>query len=339
MGPSGSGKSTLMACLSGLDVPDGGHVELISAIQPMQHRFAYVGNDLQDIYGIDPQHIQEVSTLSNAFFGNHDAKRTLSTLAATPDGILISEETMNDYQLHTGDLVNLRLKNVADQQYHSIPFHLVGIIKEFPTAPKDSFLVANASYIAQQSGSDLSEVLLIHVKGDLLKLSSLIRSKIQDLAGVKVTEIGSVQGTISSSLTAVSLAGLTKLEIGFAILLVAGASGLIFWLELAERRRTFAILTAMGAKRKQLSSFLWSEGLLILIGGGLTGIGLGFCIAEIFVKVLTGVFDPPPDYLHAPWSYLVLLIASASVAMICAVLGARKMSQLQVIKYLRDVNQ
>jgi putative ABC transport system ATP-binding protein len=29
MGPSGSGKSTLMACLSGLDVPDGGHVELM----------------------------------------------------------------------------------------------------------------------------------------------------------------------------------------------------------------------------------------------------------------------------------------------------------------------
>jgi putative ABC transport system ATP-binding protein len=28
-GPSGSGKSTLMACLSGLDVPDGGHVELM----------------------------------------------------------------------------------------------------------------------------------------------------------------------------------------------------------------------------------------------------------------------------------------------------------------------
>jgi putative ABC transport system ATP-binding protein len=29
MGPSGSGKSTLMACLAGLDEPDGGHVELM----------------------------------------------------------------------------------------------------------------------------------------------------------------------------------------------------------------------------------------------------------------------------------------------------------------------
>jgi putative ABC transport system ATP-binding protein len=29
MGPSGSGKSTLMACLAGLDIPDGGHVALM----------------------------------------------------------------------------------------------------------------------------------------------------------------------------------------------------------------------------------------------------------------------------------------------------------------------
>lgn len=29
MGPSGSGKSTLLSCLTGLDEPDGGHVELV----------------------------------------------------------------------------------------------------------------------------------------------------------------------------------------------------------------------------------------------------------------------------------------------------------------------
>ena len=29
VGPSGSGKSTLIACLAGLDEPDGGHVELM----------------------------------------------------------------------------------------------------------------------------------------------------------------------------------------------------------------------------------------------------------------------------------------------------------------------
>ena len=29
----------------------------VAAVQPMMHRYAYVGNDLQDLYGIDPQRI------------------------------------------------------------------------------------------------------------------------------------------------------------------------------------------------------------------------------------------------------------------------------------------
>jgi putative ABC transport system permease protein len=41
-----------------------------------------------------------------------------------------------------------------------VPFHLIGIVREFPTAPRDSFLVANAAYIARQTGSSVAEVLL-----------------------------------------------------------------------------------------------------------------------------------------------------------------------------------
>src|SRR5229473_3297812 len=37
-----------------------------AAVQPMQHRFAYVGNDLQDLYGIDPAHLGEATTMSNS---------------------------------------------------------------------------------------------------------------------------------------------------------------------------------------------------------------------------------------------------------------------------------
>jgi putative ABC transport system permease protein len=43
----------------------------------MQHRFAYVGNDLQDLYGIDPQHTGEATNMSNAFFENGNAAATL----------------------------------------------------------------------------------------------------------------------------------------------------------------------------------------------------------------------------------------------------------------------
>lgn len=309
----------------------------VAAAQPLQHRFAYVGNDLQDIYGIDPAHIREATSISNAYFAGGDAQSTLAALVSHPDGVLVAQETMVNFQLKPGDLLNLRLQGAQDHQYHVVPFHFLGVVREFPTAPHDSFLIANASYIAQQTGTNAAEIVLLRVNGDPATVAARARTVVSALAGAKVTDIGSTQHLISSSLTAVDLHGLTSLELAFAILLVAGATGLILALGLAERRRTFAILAALGAKRNQLGAFLWSEGLLIQIGGGIIGIGLGFGIAQMLVAILTGVFDPPPEVLAVPLPYLVLLVATAFAAMIVAVLGAQTASRRPVVEAMRDL--
>jgi len=218
--------------------------------------------------------------------------------------VLVSAETLKDYQLHPGDLLQLRLQSALDHQYHVVPFHLVGVVREFPTAPKDSFLVANAPYIAQQTGTAPAEIVLPRASGDPATLAAAARRVVSGFAGVKVTDLGATQGIISSSLTAVDLHGLTRIELGFAVLMVAGATGLIMALNMAERRRTLAILAALGARDGQIGSFLWSEGLLILGGGAVIGAATGFAVAEMLVKVLTGVFDPPPEALAVPGLYL-----------------------------------
>ena len=309
----------------------------VAAIQPMQHRFAYVGNDLQDIYGIDPAHIGEATNMSNAFFAGGNAQATLAALAAHPDGVLVSEETVTNYQLNVGDQINLRLQRVSDHQYHEVTFHFLGVVREFPTAPKDSFLIANASYIGQQTGSDAAEIVLMRANGNPADLSVQARHTVSLLPGAGVTDIGLTQRLIGSSLTAVDLRGLTGLELTFAILLVAGATGLILALGLAERRRTFALLAALGAKSNQLGAFLWSEGMMIQVGGGIIGIALGFGIAQMLVTILTGVFDPPPEILSIPWPYLVLMAAAAIASMIAAVLSTQIASRRPVVEALRDI--
>lgn len=157
------------------------------------------------------------------------------------------------------------------------------------------------------------------------------------LAGVQVSDIYSTQRLISSSLTSVDLHGLTSLELVFAVLLVAGAVGLVLALGLRERRRTFALLTALGAKSSQLGVFLWSEGLLIQIAGGIIGIPLGFGVAHMLVTILTGIFDPPPDLLTVPWVYLILLTVAAIVSMVVVVVGTRVASQRAVVEMLRSL--
>ncbi|MBB3594861.1 putative ABC transport system permease protein [Rhizobium sp. BK529] len=307
----------------------------IVASQPMQHRYAYVGTDLQDLYGIDPVRIGTATAMSDAYFANGDAKATLTDLAQTPDGVLVSQETVNDYQLSRGDSINLRLQNATDHQYHIVPFHIVGVVREFPTAPKDSFLVANAAYIAQQTGSAESEVVLIRSNGDPARIARAAQSAAAGLPGLKVSQIGDAVALIGSSLTAVDLAGLTRLELIFALVVLAASGGLVLGLGFADRERSFAVLVALGARPRQLGAFVWSEAALVVGSGMVLGLLAGALIAYVLVKLLTGVFDPPPDVLSVPWLYLAALIVTAAGAALLAATGEAMRSRTHVTEKLR----
>ena len=71
----------------------------------------------------------------------------MSRLASTPDGILVSLETITDYSLHPGDLLRLRVLDQRTGRFRVAPFHVVGTVQEFPSAPRDSFMVANLGYL------------------------------------------------------------------------------------------------------------------------------------------------------------------------------------------------
>jgi putative ABC transport system permease protein len=209
----------------------------------MQHRFAYVGNDLQDLYGIDPTRIGQATPMSDAFFQGGRATQVLAKLAATPDGVLVSDETVKDFQLQPGDLLRLRLQDGRTKQFKTVPFHYIGVAKEFPTAPRDSFFVANQSYVARATGSDAVGAFLVQTDGtNAGAVAQRLRSQLGTSA--QVTDIVNQRKVIGSNLTAVELSGLTKVELGFALALAIAASGLTLGLGFQERRRTFAIASA-----------------------------------------------------------------------------------------------
>ena len=308
----------------------------VAAATPMQHRFAYVGTDLQDLYGIDPATIGNSATMSNAYFGNGDAKISLGALQSTPDGVLVSHETVTDFQLEPGDIINLRLQNAADHQYRAVPFRFIGIVREFPTAPRDSFLVANAGYIAKMTGSSAAEVVLMRVTGDPTTIRNRAAQLVQDIPGVKVSDINEARRLIGSSLTAVDLGGLTRLELSYAVLLSACAAGLVLALGVLDRRKSFAVMVALGAKPAQLLAFLRSEALLIFVAGSALGALTGAAVAWMLVQLLAGVFDPPPDHLTVPWLYLGLLFAAAAVSVGVAVSVTERRVEVRPILVLRE---
>jgi putative ABC transport system permease protein len=280
----------------------------VTAAEPMQHRFAYVGSDLQDMYGIDPATLTSVAPLSDAFFAGGSAQEMMKRLTGTPDGVLVSPETVTDYQLQLGDTVKLQLQSAVDHQYHPVEFHYVGIAREFPTAPSDSFLVANADYIAQQTGSAAVATVLIKTNQSPAGVAGRVREQLGPTSGATVRDIDASRQTIRSSLTAVSLHGLTRIELGLAVLLAVAGASLVIILGLEERRRSLAIIGAIGGTPRQVGAFVWSQAAFIVVAGIAGGAALGWIVAYMLVKLLTHVFDPPPTSASIPWAYLALVL-------------------------------
>jgi putative ABC transport system permease protein len=234
-------------------------------------------------------------------------------LARRPDAVLVSAETVTDFQLHPGDLLRLRLQDGRTKQFKTVPFHYVGVANEFPTAPTDSFLVANASYVSRATGSDAVGTFLLQTDGtNPATVGHRVRAALGTSA--QVNDISTQRRIVGSNLTAVELSGLTRVELTFALILAVAASGLVLFLGFRERRRSFAISAVLGARYRHMGAFVWAESAFVTLGGLLFGAAAAAAITELLVRVLTGVFDPPPDALAVPWPYLASLAALSVVA-------------------------
>ena len=258
-------------------------------------------------------------------------------MAGKPDGVLVSVETVHDFQLAIGDTVRLRLQSAEDGGYHEIAFTFVGIAREFPTAPRDSFLVANATYVAEHTATPSIQTLLVRTNDPPLVVADRVSSLLGPSSGATVHDIVTQQRETLSSLTAVDLKGLTRLELAYALMMAAACSGLVLALGITERRRTYAIASALGARKRQLASFVWAEATFVMVIGIALGAVTGLGIAKILVKILTGVFDPPPSGLSVPWGYLGVALIVSVAAMAIAGSGALRAVRRPSPQVLRDL--
>ncbi|MCW2880754.1 MAG: transporter integral rane protein [Sphaerisporangium sp.] len=308
----------------------------VKAVEPLQHRFAYVGSDLQDLYGVRPSTLLGTTRLQDAYFTGGTARAIVDRLAHQPDAILVSQETVHDFQLRPGDLLRLRLQDGRTKQFHTVAFHYAGIVGEFPTAPRDSFLVANAAYVAQQTGSDTVGAFLVSTDGTASRaVADRLRAQLG--AQPQITDLDTTRRVIGTSLTAVDLGGLTRIELTFAVALAVAATGLLLILGFTERRRTFALASVLGARPRQLGAFVWTEVMVVGLGTAIFGTLAGWALSQMLVSVLTGVFDPPPSALSVPWAYLGVLAAVGLLALLLAGAAAVQTAKRPPLTVLRDL--
>src|SRR6185436_18931896 len=127
------------------------------------------------------------------------------------------------------------------------------------------------------------------------------------------------------------------IEEWFALALAAAAMALFVAVALAERRQEFATMAALGASLREIAAFLWTETALVLGAALALAALLGWLLAEMLVAMLRHVFDPPPDHLAAPWSFLGALAAAVIVGgLIATGLAALAIRRLPLGAILRE---
>ncbi|MGH3010145.1 MAG: FtsX-like permease family protein, partial [Gaiellaceae bacterium] len=275
----------------------------VAGVSAVDHSYAYVGPDLQDTFGIDATTLTRGTSLRDSYFVGGSAAQMLARLRATPDGILVSKETITDYSLNLGDLLRLRVLDHRSGSFRVAPFHVVGIVQEFPSAPKDSFMVANLAYLHRLTHDPGSNVVFVRAAGDPGALARRVAAATAPF-GVSVKDIGAQTAQTVSSITTVDLRGISRIEEVFVLVLAAATMALFVTVGLAERRQELATMAALGASLRRAAAFLWSEAVLVLTAALALAALLGWLLAEMLVAMLQHVFDPPPDQLAVPWAFL-----------------------------------
>ena len=292
-------------------------------VEPLQHRFAYVGADLQDLYGVQPATITAAHRLQDAYFPGGTAASSSRGSPASPTRSWSAPRPSRTSSSTPATCSACGCWTAAPRQLITVPFHYAGIVKEFPTAPKDSFFVANATTSPRRPAPTRSARSWSTPAAPAGRRGR--RPTRPARRPATVTDITQTRAQVGSSLTSVDLHGLTRLELVFAVLLAAGAGGIVLAVGLAERRRTLAIMAVLGADRRQLRGLVLGEGLLLAAGGLIGGAVIAWALARMLVTVLTGVFDPPPDAIAVPWTYLagtaVAVVAAVAVAALISATG------------------
>jgi putative ABC transport system permease protein len=307
-----------------------------AGVSAVDHSYAYVGPDLQDVFGIDARTLTRGTTLRDSYFLGGSAAQLLDRLRSTLDGVLVSKETITDYSLNRGDLLRLRVLDHRTGRFRVAPFHVLGIVQEFPSAPRDSFMVANLAYLRRMTRDLGPNVVFVRAAGDPGTLAREVANATSSL-GVGVKDIRRQTAQSVTSITAVDLRGVSRIEQAFVLILAAAATALFVGVGLAERRHEFATMAALGASLRRVAAFLWTEAAIVLAAAVALAALLGWLLAEMLVAMLQHVFDPPPDHLAAPWSFLAGLGAAAAAGcLLAAALAAIQIRRLPLGAILRE---
>lgn len=320
---------------------------------------ALIGSEKNTVYGIDIRSFRKTAYLPDSFFVDGAAPRTvqamrnrsanyapgsaasvLGALASTPDGVLISVEQAQKYDILIGDPVIMRLYNRAENRYVDLKTTAVGFFIYFPTSSQDSDFIINRDYMTAAIGGAMDYFLLKTdgTPATNLRVSSELARNPGSEMPLRIQTTETVVKVDSSSMTSLNLEGLGVMELVYSVIVATVGLAVFLLAMVNERRREFGAMRALGADLRTLRKFLFAEasaiGSLALVAGGT----IGFILARLLVTLLSVIFTIPAAAPAPAWPELGILFILVLAGMaLSALWSARSLSRLKVAEVLREL--
>lgn len=222
-----------------------------------------------------------------AWFRNDYARESLgglmNRLALIPDGILVSQEFLDQHALNIGDRLNLLVipdygLSIRDQ------FTIVGVYNYFPTAEaKPVTLVGNMEYIISYFGITMPHRIWMRLTPGTDPESIPEAVKVTGIDAIEVETASEILNSEQARMERVGVFG--TLTVSFlAATLMAGLGLLTYsYASLHERLYQFSVLRAVGLRRGEIVGQVGLEYVVLTAYGALAGVACGVLAAVLFV--------------------------------------------------------
>ena len=259
-----------------------------------------------------------------------------------PKGIIVGEGLAGNLDLKVGDRVVL-LATTENGGVNAVEGHVRGLFYTTSKAFDDTFLrvpISTARELLKVSGAHTRVVLLENTEA-----TEEVRASLQTAfskAQIRLDVLPwTAQAAFYHNTIKLFSAQFGIVQIIIAVIIVLSISNLMT-MSILERTGEIGTLMALGNKRRKIMFMFVAEGFLLGIAGGLTGLLIGFTLAQIISAV--GIPMPPAPGMTRGFTGQILVtpglaVSSSWLALLTSVIASLypswKASKMQIVDALR----
>lgn len=296
-------------------------------------------SDPANVAAIDPRSYASIAPVSDAQFPAGNAAAMMHMLEVDPTAVLVSQEMAAFLKAVPGDTLRALLVRATPDQVE-VKLHIVGLFQRLPGFPEGADAVMSIQEHTAQVPDKMPDFFLAATaSSDAAGLERAVSSLGHGPGANGSLQIDTRLTTLArdqSSLAALNISGLIRLDSTFALFMAAVAVAIFVFGLLLQRRREYITLRAQGVEARTIRLLIAGEASAVALGGAVAGFLVGAAMGYYFVLVLRPLFVLAPSYtLSASAVALPILLVFVATA-VTSIAASRLVSRLDPTELLRD---